>query len=161
MNKIAIYPGTFDPITNGHIDIVKRASKIFDKVILAVAKETNKECFFTLDERIHLAKISIKHINNAEVEGFEGLAVDFVKSKKGTVMIRGFRAVSDFEYELQIAHANRTLCEDIETIFLTPQNKYLYLSSSLVKQITSLGGSIKEYVPNAVQDAIKNKMQKK
>ncbi|MBC8525373.1 MAG: pantetheine-phosphate adenylyltransferase [Candidatus Cloacimonetes bacterium] len=161
MRKIAIYPGTFDPITNGHIDIIERGCKIFEKVIVAVAKATNKECFFTLDERIHLANISIKHINNAEVEGFDGLAVNFVKSKKSSIMIRGFRAVSDFEYELQIAHANRTLCEDIETIFLTPKNKYLYLSSSLVKQIARLGGSIKEYVPDAVQDAIKNKMQKK
>lgn len=158
MSKIAIYPGTFDPITNGHIDIIERGRKIFGKVIVAVANKTNKECLFTLEERVDLAKNATKHIENVEVDSFDGLAVNFVKEKNSSIMIRGLRAVSDFEYELQIALANRTLCEDIETVFLTPQNKYLYLSSSLIKQIIELGGSVKEYVPNAVQEAIKNKI---
>jgi len=158
MSNTAIYPGTFDPITNGHIDIIERACKIFGKVIVAIAKETNKECLFSFEERVHLAKIATNHINNVEVEAFDGLAVNYVKRKGSSVMIRGLRAVSDFEYELQLALANRNLCEDVETVFLTPQNKYLYLSSSLIKQVIGLGGSIKDYVPDSVFDAVKNKM---
>ena len=158
MNNIAIYPGTFDPITNGHIDIIERACKIFGKLVVAVAQDTNKECLFTVEERIHLAKIVIKHTDNVKVESFQGLAVNYVKRNGSSVMIRGLRAVSDFEYELQLALANRALCEEVETVFLTPQNKYLYLSSSLIKQIVGLGGNIKEYVPEAVFDAVKNKI---
>lgn len=159
MKNIAIYPGTFDPITNGHIDIIERVCKIFGKVIIAIAKETNKECLFSPEERVHLAEIATKNICNVEVEAFDGLAVDYVKRKGSSVMIRGLRAVSDFEYELQLALANRSLCEDVETVFLTPQSKYLYLSSSMVKQIIKLGGNIKEYVPEAVFNAVKNKMK--
>jgi len=152
MKEIAIYPGTFDPITNGHIDIIERAATIFNKVIIGVAEETYKDCLFTLDERVELVKEGTKHIPNVQVESFSGLAVNYVLEKDSSVMIRGLRAVSDFEYELQIALANRTLSEEVETIFLIPQSKYLYLSSSLVKQIISTGGSIKEYVPRSISD---------
>ncbi|MEA3475580.1 MAG: pantetheine-phosphate adenylyltransferase [Candidatus Cloacimonadota bacterium] len=159
MKNIAIYPGTFDPITNGHIDIIERVCKIFGKVIIAIAKETNKKCLFSSEERVHLAEIATKDIANVEVEAFDGLAVDYVKRKGSIVMIRGLRAVSDFEYELQLALANRSLCEDVETVFLTPQSKYLYLSSSMVKQIISLGGKIKDYVPDAIFEEVKKKMK--
>jgi pantetheine-phosphate adenylyltransferase len=158
MLQLAIYPGTFDPITNGHIDIIKQAVKIFGRVLVAVAKETNKECLFSVEERVHLAKEVTKDLNNVEIESFDGLAVDFVRNKGGNVMIRGLRAVSDFEYELQLSLANKKLANEVETIFLIPQIQYLYLSSSLVKQIISLGGNGKEYVPDVVYKAIKKKM---
>ncbi len=159
MKEIAIYPGTFDPITNGHIDIIERAAVIFEKVIIGVAEETYKECLFTLEERVELAIEGTKHIPNVKVEFFSGLAVNFARDRDSSVMIRGLRAVSDFEYELQIALANRTLSEDVETIFLIPQSKYLYLSSSLVKQIISTGGSIKEYVPKSISEKIAEKFK--
>jgi pantetheine-phosphate adenylyltransferase, bacterial len=159
MKEIAIYPGTFDPITNGHIDIIERAAVIFEKVIIGVAEETYKECLFTLEERVELAIEGTKHIPNVKVESFSGLAVNFARDRGSSVMMRGLRAVSDFEYELQIALANRTLSEDVETIFLIPQSKYLYLSSSLVKQIISTGGSIKEYVPKSISDKIAEKFK--
>lgn len=161
MEKIAIYPGTFDPITYGHVDIIERASKIFDKVIIGVARETYKDCLFTLDERVELAQEATKHLPNVMIESFTGLVVDYVKRRNSKVMIRGLRAVSDFEYELQIALANRTLSEEIETVFLIPQSKYLYLSSSLVKQIISTGGSIKEYVPETIREKMELKYKEK
>ena len=161
MKEIAIYPGTFDPITNGHIDIIERAAIIFNKVIIGVAEETYKECLFTLSERVELVKEGTKHIPNVHVESFSGLAVNYVLKKDSSVMIRGLRAVSDFEYELQIALANRTLAPEVETIFLIPQSKYLYLSSSLVKQIISTGGSIKEYVPKSISDKMAAKFKEK
>jgi len=158
MQQVAIYPGTFDPITNGHLDIIKRAVKIFGRVIVAIAKETNKECLFTPEERVYLAKEATKNLNNVEIESFDGLAVDYVRGRGGTVMIRGLRAVSDFEYELQLALANRRLADEVETVFLTPQIQYLYMSSSLVKQIINLGGNVKEYVPDIVYEAVKKKI---
>ncbi|HEX37790.1 MAG TPA: pantetheine-phosphate adenylyltransferase [Candidatus Cloacimonetes bacterium] len=161
MEKTAIYPGTFDPITYGHVDIIERASKIFDEVIIGVAKETYKECLFSLTERIELAREATKHLPNVIIESFTGLVVDYVRKRNSKVMIRGLRAVSDFEYELQIALANRTLSEEIETVFLIPQSKYLYLSSSLVKQIISTGGSIKEYVPETIREKMELKYKTK
>jgi len=161
MKEIAIYPGTFDPITNGHIDIIERAATIFNKVIVGVAEETYKECLFTLSERVELVKEGTKHIPNVKVDSFSGLAVNYVLKKESSVMIRGLRAVSDFEYELQIALANRTLAGNVETIFLIPQSKYLYLSSSLVKQILSSGGCIKEYVPKSISDKMTAKFKEK
>ncbi len=128
MYKNAVYPGTFDPITNGHVDIIERSCKIFDKVMVAIAKKIDKKCLFDIKERIRLAKIALEHIENVEIEGFEGLSVNYVKNKNTSVMIRGLRAVSDFEYELQLALANRELCKEVETVFLTPKSKYLYLS---------------------------------
>lgn len=161
MKKIAIYPGTFDPITNGHIDIIERAAGIFEKVIIGVAEETYKECLFTLEERVELTREGTKHIPNVEVESFSGLAVKYVMNSDSSVMIRGLRAVSDFEYELQIALANRTLSEEVETVFLIPQIKYLYLSSSLVKQILSAGGSINGYVPESIREKMAEKFREK
>ncbi len=161
MKKIAIYPGTFDPITNGHIDIIERAAGIFEKVIIGVAEETYKECLFTLEERVELTREGTKHIPNVEVESFSGLAVKYVMNSDSSVMIRGLRAVSDFEYELQIALANRTLSEEVETVFLIPQIKYLYLSSSLVKQILSAGGSINGYVPESIREKMAEKFKEK
>ncbi|OPX26035.1 MAG: pantetheine-phosphate adenylyltransferase [Candidatus Cloacimonas sp. 4484_140] len=161
MKEIAIYPGTFDPITNGHIDIIERAAGIFKKVIIGVAEETYKECMFTLEERVELTREGTKYIPNVEVESFSGLAVNYVMNRDSSVMIRGLRAVSDFEYELQIALANRTLSEEVETIFLIPQIKYLYLSSSLVKQILSAGGSINGYVPESIREKMAEKFKEK
>ncbi len=161
MKEIAIYPGTFDPITNGHIDIIERAAEIFEKVIIGVAEETYKECLFTLEERVELTREGTKHIHNVEVESFSGLAVNYVMNRDSSVMIRGLRAVSDFEYELQIALANRTLSEEVETVFLIPQIKYLYLSSSLVKQILSAGGSINGYVPESIREKMAEKFKEK
>lgn len=158
MQQLAIYPGTFDPITNGHIDIIKQAVKIFGRVVVAIAKETNKECLFTLEERVQLAKEVTKDLGNVEIEPFEGLAVDFARKKGSNVMIRGLRAVSDFEYELQLSLANRKLANEVKTIFLIPNIEYLYLSSSLIKQIINLGGNGKEYVPEIVYEAIRKKM---
>lgn len=161
MKEIAIYPGTFDPITNGHIDIIERAAGIFNKVIIGVAEETYKECLFTLEERVELTREGTKHIPNVEVESFSGLAVSYVMNRNSSVMIRGLRAVSDFEYELQIALANRTLSKEVETVFLIPQIKYLYLSSSLVKQILSAGGSINGYVPESIREKMAEKFKEK
>ena len=161
MKEIAIYPVTFDPITNGHIDIIERAATIFNEIIIGVAEETYKECLFTLSERVELVKEGTKHIPNVKVDSFSGLAVNYVLKKESSVMIRGLRAVSDFEYELQIALANRTLAGNVETIFLIPQSKYLYLSSSLVKQILSSGGCIKEYVPKSISDKMTAKFKEK
>ncbi|MBN2018277.1 MAG: pantetheine-phosphate adenylyltransferase [Candidatus Cloacimonetes bacterium] len=161
MKEIAIYPGTFDPITNGHIDIIERAARIFNKVVIGVAEETYKDCLFTLEERVELAHECTKHIPNVTVEAFSGLAVEYVRKRQSSVMIRGLRAVSDFEYELQIALANRTLSEEVETVFLIPHSKYLYLSSTLVKQIISSGGSIREYVPKSISEKMLSKYLKK
>lgn len=159
MNTVAIYPGTFDPITRGHIDIAERASKIFDRVIIAVATMNYKENLFSTEERVGLANKAVAHLPNVNAESFDGLAVDFARSQKSHIMIRGFRAVSDFEYELQLSLANRTLNPDIETIFLTPKNQYLYLSSSLVKQIIELHGDASQFVPDFVYTAVQEKFR--
>ncbi|MEA2103451.1 MAG: pantetheine-phosphate adenylyltransferase [Candidatus Cloacimonadota bacterium] len=158
MHDIAIYPGTFDPITNGHVDIIERGSKMFGKIVVAVAEQTAKSCLFTADERVEMAKIATKHIKNVIIEKFTGLAVEYVKNQNGAVMLRGLRAVSDFEYELQMALANRELCENVETVFLTPKSKYLYLSSSLVKQIISAGGDVQQWAHEKVIEKLKTKL---
>ena len=156
--KIAIYPGTFDPITCGHIDILKKASNVFDKVILAVAKDSSKQSVFTFDERIELCKHSIKDLNKVDVMGFEGLVVNFAKDVNALTMIRGLRAVSDFEYELSLALMNKKLRAEIDTFFLVPDAKYLYLSSTIVKQVIKLGGDIKDLIPPVVEKALKQKL---
>ena len=156
--KIAIYPGTFDPITCGHIDILKKAMNIFDKVILAVAEHTAKHnSLFTIDERVYLCKESVKDIKGVEVKKFSGLVVDFAKEQNSTIMIRGLRAVSDFEYELSLALMNKKLNEDIDTMFFVPDAKYLYLSSTIVKQVVKLGGDIHDLIPPIVEKALKEK----
>ncbi len=157
MNSVAIYPGTFDPITNGHIDILLKASEVFDTVILAVAENSGKNSYFSIEERTKLCTIATKDIPRVQVKSFQGLVVDFAKTINASVMIRGLRAVSDFEYELQLALMNKKLCKDINTMFLVPDSKYLYLSSSLIKQITQLGGELDEFIPLCVKEALNNK----
>jgi len=157
MTTIAIYPGTFDPITNGHTDLVKRASKLFDKIIVAVAISPNKTPIFSLDERVSLAKQTLADINNVEVCGFDGLLVDVATQQGAQVIIRGLRAVSDFEHEFQLASMNRKMQPDIETLFLTPAEQYSYISASLVREIAALDGDISEFVAPCVMTALKAK----
>ncbi|OQX71998.1 MAG: pantetheine-phosphate adenylyltransferase [Candidatus Cloacimonas sp. 4484_275] len=140
--KIAIYPGTFDPITNGHIDILKKAAKVFDRVILAVAETTGKNTIFSLEKRTELCKKAVDSIANIEVREFHGLVVDFAKEVGATVMIRGLRAISDFEYELSLALMNKNLYNEIDTIFFLPDYKHLYLSSTMIRQVVALGGDV-------------------
>ena len=154
MNTTAIYPGTFDPITNGHIDLVVRASKLFDRVIVAIAINPSKKPTFTLEERVDLAKQTLAGIDNVEVCGFEGLLVDVAKQKGASVIIRGLRAVSDFEHEFQLAGMNRKMQPDVETMFLTPAEQFSYISSSLVREIAALGGDVSEFVAPCVKDAL-------
>lgn len=155
--KTIVYPGTFDPITNGHIDLVERASNLFHHVIVAIASSERKGPTFELDERIELAKEALSHLENVEVRGFDYLLVNFVKDCRGDAILRGLRAVSDFEYEFQLANMNRALAPDIESIFLTPSEKLSYLSSSLVKEIASLGGNINAFVHPSVKEALSRK----
>lgn len=149
-----IYPGTFDPVTNGHVDLTERAARLFDKVIIAIASSDRKKPLFTLDERIELASTSLAHIKNVEVCGFNKLLVDFAAEKGAQAVIRGLRAVSDFEYEFQLANMNRAISK-MESIFLTPAEQFSYISSSLVKEIASLGGDVSQFVPDIVVPELK------
>jgi pantetheine-phosphate adenylyltransferase len=157
MRITAIYPGTFDPITNGHTDIVKRAAQLFEQVIVAVAANPKKLATFTLEQRVELAQIVLKDFNNVTVQGFESLLVDFAKQYQAQVIVRGLRAVSDFEYEFQLANMNRTLNPGVETLFLTPISQYTYISSSLVKEIAALGGGVDDFVHPTVSAALVRK----
>jgi len=154
----AIYPGTFDPITNGHIDLVMRASKLFNKVIVAVAINPGKKPAFNLTERVDLAKQTLIGLDNVEVCGFEGLLIDVANQKQAKVIIRGLRAVSDFEHEFQLAGMNRRMRPEIETLFLTPAEQFTYISSSLVREIAALGGDVSEFVAPCVMTALKAKL---
>ncbi len=156
---IAIYPGTFDPITNGHTDLVHRARRIFDRVILAVAANPGKGPVFTLEERVGLAREALADLENVEVCAFDTLLVDFVRIRKARVILRGLRAVSDFEHEIQLASINRRLAPEVETLFLTPAEQYTYISSGLVREIASLGGDVSGFVHPKVEYALRNKMQ--
>lgn len=158
MNTTAIYPGTFDPITNGHIDLVHRASKLFDRVIVAIAINPSKAPTFRLDERVALAQKTLSEFNNVEVCGFKGLLIDVATDKGANVILRGLRAVSDFEHEFQLAGMNRKMNPDIETLFLTPAEQYTYISSSLVREIASLGGDVAEFVAPCVAEALQAKL---
>lgn len=158
--KIAIYPGSFDPITNGHLDILKTSAEIFDKVIIAVLNNSEKKGFLTTDERIFLIKESIKDLKNVEVDGFDGLTVEYAKKVGAKVLIRGLRAVSDFEYEMQLSQANSALAKDIKTVFLTTKPKYNFISSRTVKEIFSLGGDISSFVPETVENYLKKQFAK-
>ncbi|WP_299876317.1 pantetheine-phosphate adenylyltransferase [uncultured Cocleimonas sp.] len=155
--KTAIYPGTFDPITNGHIDLIHRAAKMFDNVIVAIASSTRKNPKFTLEERINMAEKVLADCPNVTVKGFQELLVDFAKKENAMILIRGLRAISDFEYEFQLASMNRNLAPDIESIFLMPADEYSFISSSLVKEVASLGGDISNFVHPLVNEALKNK----
>ncbi|MFN3921079.1 MAG: pantetheine-phosphate adenylyltransferase [Caldimicrobium sp.] len=161
--KIAIYPGTFDPITNGHIDLIQRALKIFDTIIVAIGENPAKTPLFTLEERIFLIKKALEEFqlsNRVEVESFSGLLVDFAKKRGATAIIRGLRAVSDFEYEMQLALMNRKLANSIDTIFLMPSLKYIFLSSSIIKEAAKLGGNVEDLVPKIVAQRLKEKFSK-
>jgi pantetheine-phosphate adenylyltransferase len=157
---LIIYPGTFDPITHGHTDLVERACQLFDKVVVSIAKSEKKNPLFSLDERIALAKIALDHLENVEVVGFDYLMVHFAQDLNADAVLRGLRAVSDFEYEFQLANMNRALNPDTETIFMTPAEKHSYISSSLVREIASLNGNISPFVHPAVVEALKNKFSK-
>lgn len=159
MEITAIYPGTFDPITNGHTDLVQRAARLFDSVIVAVAANPGKNARFTPEERIGLAETILADLGNVEVCGFDTLLVDFVQSRQAQVIIRGLRAVSDFEYEFQLAGMNRRLAPNIETVFMMPAEKYSYISSSLVREVASLGGDVSAFVHPRVSAALRDRMR--
>lgn len=156
MKKI-VYPGTFDPITNGHIDLVERASGLFDHIIVGIARSSKKNPLFSMEERIELAEKSLAHLKNVEIKGFDFLLARLVKECQAQAVMRGLRAVSDFEYEFQLANMNRALEKNMESIFLTPSEKLSYISSSLVKEIASLGGDISLFVPDVVAKALRDK----
>jgi pantetheine-phosphate adenylyltransferase len=150
-----VYPGTFDPVTNGHTDLVERASRLFDRVLVAVAASSEKHTFFPLDTRVSLARDVLAHIGNVEVCSFDNLLVDFMRQREAHVILRGLRAVSDFEYEFQLASMNRNLAPGIETMFLTPAEQYTYISSSLVREIARLGGDVTPFVHSKVVAALR------
>lgn len=150
----AMYPGTFDPITLGHEDLVRRACRLFDRVVVAIAANPGKEPMFSLDERVELATEALAKIDNVEVTGYEGLTVDFARENDLAVIVRGLRAISDFEYEFQLANMNRHLTDEVETAFLTPTETYTYISSSLVREIASMGGDISEFVSPNVRKSL-------
>ena len=156
--KIAIYPGSFDPITYGHLDILKNAAGIFDKVIIAVAHNGSKTGFLTPEERVTLIKASIDDIPNVDVDAFEGLTINYAKKHGANVLIRGLRAVSDFEFEMQLSQTNSALCDEIKTVFLTTKPEFNFISSSTIKEILNNGGDISKFVPPAVYEYLKNKV---
>jgi pantetheine-phosphate adenylyltransferase len=155
--KIAVYPGTFDPITNGHIDIVKRSLRIFDKIIIAVAPSIKKSPLFSVDERVAMIRESTGQIPDLEVEIFEGLLAEYMKKKRAHAVVRGLRAISDFEHEFLMALMNRKLDSEVETVFMMPSEEYSYLTSSVVKEVASHGGEIKDLVPSVVKQGLKKK----
>ena len=157
--KLAIYPGTFDPVTNGHLDLVKRGLMIFDELIIAVAHGPGKKPLFSLEERLSLIEVSIRGYRGVRVESFNGLLVDYVEEKGGIAIIRGLRAVSDFEYELQMALMNRRLAGDLETVFMMPSQEFSYLTSTIVREAASLGGQVTGLVPEVVEKALKDKFR--
>ncbi len=157
MSVGAMYPGTFDPVTNGHLDLVRRAAKLFDRVVVAVAASPNKTPMFTLEERIAMARTALADAPNITVDGYAGLTVDYVRQHGLRVIIRGLRAVSDFEYEFQLATMNRHLRSEVETIFLTPAEEYTFVSSTFVREIGILGGDISPFVPPGVAAALARK----
>ena len=157
MSRIAIYPGTFDPITNGHLDLLVRATKIFDKVIIAVADNPRKNPLFSIDERIEMIEAVSGDIDNIQIEAFDDLLVNYVGRKNANFVIRGLRAVSDFDYEFQLASANRRLNENVETIFLTPSEANYFISSSLVREISFYDGDIQSFVPKHVEEQVLKK----
>lgn len=149
-----IYPGTFDPITNGHVDLVERAARLFDRVVVAIAHSEKKTPLFSLEERVQLCESSLAHLDNVEVAGFSNLLTDFTKSQGARCVLRGLRAVADFEYEFQLANMNRAMYPEFESLFLTPSERLSYISSSLVREIAALGGDISPFVPPQVAEAL-------
>lgn len=154
MTVSAMYPGTFDPVTLGHEDLVRRGARLFDKVVVAIAANPGKEPMFSLEERVELARATLKDIENVEVTGYTGLTVDFALENGLQVIVRGLRAVSDFEYEFQLANMNRHLTDEVETAYLTPTEKFTFISSSLVREVASLGGDVSQFVSPEVKEAL-------
>src|SRR2546423_4005955 len=159
--RTVIYPGSFDPLTNGHLDVIQRAAKLFDKVVVAIAKNESKRPLFTLDERLEMVTHAIQSLPNVCADAFEGLLVSYVEQRQGQAIIRGLRAVSDFEFEFQLALMNRKLDERIETIFMMPKDTYTFLSSRIVKEIARLGGDVSAFVPAQVCAALARKLAKR
>ncbi|MEY4755907.1 MAG: hypothetical protein RJA34_805 [Pseudomonadota bacterium] len=155
---IAVYPGTFDPITLGHEDVVRRATQLFDRVIVAVAAGHHKKALFSLEERMDMVRQATSHLPGVEVDSFSGLMRDFVVARKAKAMVRGLRAVTDFDYEFQLAGMNRSLMPDVETVFLTPSDKYQFISSTFVREIATLGGEVDNFVSPAVRDRLMQKL---
>jgi pantetheine-phosphate adenylyltransferase len=160
-NKISVcvYPGTFDPITNGHIDIIKRARYLFPKVKVLVARDAGKNTLFSFTERVHIVKTAVSSIEGVECEGFDGLLIDYLKKNNINIIVRGLRAVSDFDYEFQLTLMNRKLYPSVEFVFVMPGEEYFFLSSSLVKEIASLGGDVGKFVPKIVEEEMKKKLR--
>ncbi|MDQ8038853.1 MAG: pantetheine-phosphate adenylyltransferase [Rickettsiella sp.] len=161
MKATVIYPGTFDPITNGHLDLAQRAARLFDQVIVAVAKNTSKTPLFDLNKRIELAKCALESLDNVIVTGFAGLLIDCAKQHKAHVVLRGLRAVSDFEYEFQLASMNRNMMPELETLFLTPAEQHSFISANLVREIANLGGDVSQFVPANVNQILKERVKNK
>lgn len=159
MNNKAVYPGTFDPMTLGHEDLVRRAARLFEHVVLAVADSRTKKPLFTLPERIDMARAALADVKNVSVEGFSGLLMDFVQQHKARVVMRGVRAVSDFDYEFQLAGMNRKLYPEVETVFMTPGEEYMFLSATLVREISVMGGDVTKFVSPEVARRLKAKIQ--
>jgi pantetheine-phosphate adenylyltransferase len=157
--RTAIYPGSFDPLTNGHLDVIERAAKLFDRVVVAVAKNDSKHPLFTLAERLALVKAAVRHLSHVEADSFEGLLIEYVARQKAQAVVRGLRAVSDFEFEFQLALMNRKLNDEFETIFMMPKDTYTFLSSRIVKEIAKLGGDVSAFVPPHVKIALIKKLK--
>ncbi|MBV2235948.1 MAG: pantetheine-phosphate adenylyltransferase [Sterolibacterium sp.] len=157
-NRIAVYPGTFDPLTKGHEDLVRRAARLFDRVIVGVAQSRAKKPFFTLDERVSMAREVLAEHDNVEVYGFDCLLMEFLQQHDAHIILRGLRAVSDFEYEFQMAGMNRILYPDVETVFLTPAEKYMFISATMVREIALLGGEVEKFVPPLIVERIAQKL---
>lgn len=156
-DKIAIYPGSFDPLTNGHVDIIQRGSRFFDRIVIALLLNLEKAPLFTVPERVGIAREVFRDWSNVEVDTFDGLLVDYARSRKASVIVRGLRAVSDFEFEMQMALMNRRLAPDVETVFMMPAEPYTYVSSRLVKEVVALGGSVNGLVPEIVERRLREK----
>jgi len=156
-----VYPGSFDPVTNGHLDIMERAANLFDEVVVAVLKNPNKNPLFSVEERIEILREVTGHLPNVQIDSFDGLLIDYARQQEAKAVVRGLRAVSDFEFEFQVALANRKLSEDVETVFLMTSNQYSFLSSSIVKEIASLGGCVKGLVPPKVEKKLRKKYKEK
>jgi pantetheine-phosphate adenylyltransferase len=158
---VAVYPGTFDPFTRGHEDLVRRGALLFDRIVVAIAQSSGKSPIFDLDERVAIAREILAPFTNVEVVGFDGLLMDFLRARKARLIMRGLRAVSDFEYEFQMAGMNRKLFPDVETVFLTPADEYMFISATMVREIARLGGDVSKFVQPAVMDRLRQKVNLK